>query len=39
MNKKIIDMRGEKDYLPKKAFKAEMKNSGFKYIGTVQYKY
>ena len=35
MNKKIIIMRGEKDYLPKKAFKAEMKNSGFKYIGTV----
>ena len=35
MNKKIIDMRGEKDYLPKRAFKAVMKNSGFKYIGTV----
>ena len=28
-------MRGEKDYLPKKAFKAEMKNSGFKYIGVT----
>ena len=34
MNKKIIDMRGEKEYLTKKAFLAEMKNSGFKYSGT-----